>query len=204
MSNYKFRVYGDNRKNPPRKFKPKIFFDEKITESSIIDEEKKKIDQDALNQKLDNLELRKRKEIQLYISQHDRNVDNLKSGYSRSLELLNQNKTINHEQKKLFMCELEANFNKEARKLGIIKEKSIEEIKTYAKKEEKALRDLFDSGNYIKGKFSDYYTLEVYQPKAERRSYVDDGCRFMLLPKSKIKNILIEDTIYEYYYGKPN
>lgn len=66
-----------------------------------------------------------------------------------------------------------------------------------------ALKTLFDSGKYEKGKLDQYFTLGLMQPKAKRRRYNDDGHRQVLLPEDKLRNIIIEDTIYTYYYGTP-
>jgi hypothetical protein len=67
----------------------------------------------------------------------------------------------------------------------------------------KAFQFLFDSGTYEPGRLVEYETMEVYQPEAKRRKYHDDGLRRVLLPEKVIKNILIEDEIYKYYYGTP-
>jgi hypothetical protein len=80
------------------------------------------------------------------------------------------------------------------------------ECKNIKKSEESqinALKALFDSGKYEKGKLDQYFTLGVMQPAAKRRRYQDDGSRHVLLHESKLRNILIEDTIYSYYYGEP-
>lgn len=79
----------------------------------------------------------------------------------------------------------------------------LNETKSSHSAETKALLDLYQSGNYQKGTLNEYTTFEVYQPKSKRRKYDDDGYRIMLLPERTVTNILIEDEIYKYFYGRP-
>ena len=79
----------------------------------------------------------------------------------------------------------------------------IKQNKNCEESEINALKVLFESGKYQKGKLDQYFTLETIQPAARRRRYDDNGYRQVLLPQEKLKNILIEDTIYQYYYGSP-
>jgi hypothetical protein len=79
----------------------------------------------------------------------------------------------------------------------------IKQNKSCEESEINALKVLFESGKYQKGKLDQYFTLETLQPAARRRRYDDNGYRRVLLTQEKLKNILIEDTIYHYYYGSP-
>ena len=74
-------------------------------------------------------------------------------------------------------------------------------VKNTHNNEKNALKALYDSGNFKKGKLKDYTTLNLYQPKSKRRKYDDDGHRQMLLLEKDAKNILVEDQIYEFFYG---
>lgn len=65
-----------------------------------------------------------------------------------------------------------------------------------------ALNTLFKSGKYEKGKLGEYFSLTVNQGVSIRRKYFDDGERLILLPEDKLKFILIEDLIYNYFYVK--
>lgn len=80
-------------------------------------------------------------------------------------------------------------------KLIELNENSTDEIKAFVA--------LFNSRKYVLGKLDEYRKLETYQPSAKRLKYDDNGQRLILLPLDIIKNIVIEDEIYYYYYGFP-
>jgi len=67
-----------------------------------------------------------------------------------------------------------------------------------------ALKELHDTGKYEKGKLNEYLCLSVMQPSAFRRNYVDDGLRYMICTENQLAALLVEDTIYSYYYPSPN
>lgn len=200
MSNYKLRAFGEIVPVPERKFKPNIFFDETLDATNLSDEEKNKIDREALEQKINS-----------YSFKFNQLIEDYDVFFRKSLEILDQ-KYQKNDQDILHHFSLEKDkliqnndnwYQKELNQLNLDRNKKISKAKTQKNQAEKALRDLFDSGCYVKGKFSEYLILETKQPKAKRRTYFDDGKRYLLLPKNQIKNILIEDVIYEYYYGKP-
>ena len=77
------------------------------------------------------------------------------------------------------------------------------EIAAQANEKLYALHSLFASGAYVKGTLAEYVTTELQQPGAKRKRYHDNGSRKVLMPERIVKNILIEDEIYKYFYGNP-
>jgi hypothetical protein len=76
-------------------------------------------------------------------------------------------------------------------------------LKTMCNEQISALKELHKSGKYQKGKLSEYVSMTVSQPASIRRKYKDTGIRQVLLTEHQLRNILIEDEIYLFYYGNP-
>ncbi|RNA24086.1 rap guanine nucleotide exchange factor 6-like isoform X1 [Brachionus plicatilis] len=166
MSNYRLRVFGDQGACYERKFKPNIFFDESLIETELTDEEKIKLDREALEQKFKSYSSKFNQIIENYEALLKQNAEILDQKYQKNLnEILHH---FSNEKDKL--VENNENWYQNELNNGAQSQKC---------KAERALRDLFDSGCYIKGKFSEYLILETMQPRAKRR-----------------------DVIYEYYYDK--
>ena len=80
----------------------------------------------------------------------------------------------------------------------------LEQLEESRRSEIDSFKDLFESGEYKKGFFHEYTTLEVYQPSAKRRKYDDDGFRRTILPQRLIDYIRLENELYLRFYNKPN
>lgn len=200
MSNYKLRAFGNQRPEPERKFRPNIFFDESLIETSSLEEEKLKLDREALEQKINSYSSKFKKITEDYDNFYQQCVDYLDKKYQKNSGEIKYH--FSSEKDKL----MENNDNwykNELNRLDIDRNKFMNQARDQKKQAETALKDLYDSGCYVRGKFSEYFILETKQPVTKRSGYLDTGKRYLLLPKNKIKNILIEDLIYEHYYGKP-
>jgi hypothetical protein len=200
-SNYKRRYFSDTRPIEPKQFKPGIFvFDdtekrlceqtEKLRpsqqEQSLVDMEKIKIDSLALVSRIEGIkdELNKMKEILHKV--HCESIENLRKLAGPDAATVGD----------LF-------FQDTINKLKESYLTKLRELEKSAEFEEHALESIFNSRNYELGKLSEYRKFETFQPCSQRSKYQDSGHRLILLPLNKIKNILIEDEIYNYYYPLP-
>lgn len=126
------------------------------------------------------------------------------NNYQQALNSINSDYSTNIYQKNSLKTGLKLNFMqiKKSNK-GVFYDKLFA-IKNQCNAEKDALTTLFKSGNYQKGKIKDYISCDLYQPRSKRRKYDDDGHRKMLLLETDAMNILIEDHIYNFFYGIPN
>ena len=183
-------------------------FDSKINKKFIkplVDieiEAKLKKDQADFETRLKAIEAQREeaeKSLQKYLNEQ---TTQLKDSYIRQIQELSEtNKSF--QSKSFLKNNLKSQYNESLGELEFRYKRELTLIKTAHSDEKNAIVSLYESGNYKKGKLDQYTTLEVYQPKSRRRRYVDDGQRKVLLLERDAQNVLIEDEIYNFFYGKP-
>lgn len=128
-------------------------------------------------------------------------IARMQNNFNNYLNSVRNNHQLSESEKHEIQGNAYFSFNQS--KSGFIKSYKfhLTSVKIKHNNEKKALKALYDSGNFKKGKLREYTTINLYQPKSKRRKYDDDGHRQMILLEKDAKNILIEDQIYEYFYG---
>jgi hypothetical protein len=201
-SNFKLRLYKNNTPIPPKRFRQNLFVGEELSEQAgqnqqdrvnavktiMSDEDMAKVNKDA-----EALIARKR----ALRAETDKLKERLKDIHNSTVNNL---KTLIRDQH----SSMNIAFVKDTlKKLACVYGDKLTEVESALNEEVTALTSLFNSRNYELGKLGEYRKLETYQPSARRMKYDDDGRRVMILPMNTIKNILIEDEIYNFYYGFP-
>ena len=185
------------------------------TSKNNLNQHKDQADYDDLevfNERIDDIKTKYKELEQEIFSRYEEQKRSLQEVFSQQKSMLkyffeqnttdkfyNKNEIENYQ--KLSRCKM-----KYSEALDCIKNEFRNEcshLKTSEDHEINALKVLYDSGKYEKGKLNQYFTLDVMQPAAKRRHYDDNGHRQVLLPQDKLRNTIIEDTIYSYYYGEP-
>lgn len=126
------------------------------------------------------------------------------NNYQQGLNSINSDFSTNIYQKNSLQTDLKLKFMQIKKSNKKVFYDKLFTIKNQCNAEKDALTTLFKSGNYQRGKIKEYISCDLYQPRSKRRKYEDDGHRKMLLLETDARNILIEDHIYNYFYGIPN
>ena len=187
--NYRFRLFGENTTST-RSFKPKIFLDEngrflKSSNQQIVSSSSSSSKGETSSMNNDELVLQDR--IAKITFKSEQIKEKCKQIYLASVEGLNlmhhdlifQNNCLSNsfEIKEANEKVINDSFNDNLNKITTSYQTRLQEINDSNENEINALTSLVLSGNYKKGKLHEYATLEVYQPRAKRRKYDDDGYR---------------------------
>ena len=160
-------------------------------------------DEEVLKEKMEKINLEKESlKHKIDITYHS-SISHLKSVYRNQIK----NAKLNFKTNRFKMIKSRQSINKvyysTINKIKSNYHQKMNKLEQEAEEKIKALKSLYESGAYEPGRLNEYETMQVYQPQSKRRKYFDDGLRRVLLPEKVIKNILIEDEIYKYYYGIP-
>jgi hypothetical protein len=156
-----------------------------------------------LKQKIEKINAEKESLKQTIDSTFKSSIDNLKNLYQDQIINAKRNLRNNRHQAIRVRSKINKIYYSTLNKIKSNYHQKLDELEQNVEEKIKGLQLLFESGSYERGRLMEYETMEVYQPEAKRRKYYDDGLRRVLLPEKVIKNILIEDEIYNYYYGIP-
>jgi hypothetical protein len=199
-SNYKLRCFQDTRPYKPRDLIPGVFvFDdsekrlceqqEKLhpskssSQSSQADNENNIIDSLALISRIEEIQEDLERVKETLDTAHQESIQSLKSMVGAKIQNFFYQDTLN----KLKQSYL----NK------------VNEVQVSAEHEVHALESLFNSRNYELGRLNEYRRLDAFKPEAKRFKRSENCHEVVLLPLRKIKNLLIEEEIYKYYYPQP-
>lgn len=186
--NHRARLFKDNRTYQPRRFKPGIFLENQTAlkedkiNSKSSPEPNENLDSATGYEKFEN-EIR---EFEIQIKEKtNRKIEMLESKFKKTRNCSNPEKN---------------------ERAGKEYKDRLENIRQCGEKELEAFKSLLMSGNVSmrNGKMERYAFMEWEQSATRRYRSNDEnnGRRKILLPETEIKNIMIEDAIYSFYYGK--
>ena len=158
-------------------------------------------DQTDYETRLKSIEARREEAVKSLYQYLNEQIAQLKDSYACQIQICDTN--TNFQSNYFLKNNLRSLYNESLGELEFSYERDLKLIKTAYMDEKNAMVSLYESGKYKKGKLSQYTTLEVFQPQSKRRRYDDNGHRKLLLTKQDAQNVLIEDEIYNFIYGKP-
>jgi hypothetical protein len=186
--NHRVRLYKEDKAYVPRQFRPGIFLDaQKEVEGILIESKSTPKPNEPSNIEVKNETFEN--EIRKFEAQ-------IKEKNRKQIELLEK------KQRKTQGYQKTGKNEKMSKDYGEL----LEKLKQNGEEELEAFKSLLKSGNFSmkNGQIERYAFMEWEQSSTWKYRSNDgyNGKRKILLPETEIKNIMIEDAIYSFYYGK--
>lgn len=203
VSHYRSRFSGQTSPSnlPVYSYKPGIFLEEKSQNKSNDKESRETV----LNEQISKLKLEYEEckhKMQLLYGVSVSQVEKIYDDNLNQIQMQYQGRS-NRSFRKKSKERAKEMFDKSLESIGFNYQEKVTQLEEDTNSKVQALISLHEAGIHCDS-LDKYATLEVYQPQAKRKKYYDDGHRKLFLPEITIKNMLIEDEIYYYYYGIPN